>query len=52
MSKSTIAPQANPERIERVLARRASNAAGKHSDRRFRRQRTRSAAIRAAVKVA
>jgi hypothetical protein len=33
--------QANPDRIEKVLERRRSNAAGKHGDRRLGRLRTR-----------
>jgi hypothetical protein len=35
--------ESNRDRIEAVLARRRSNAAGPHADRRQRRQRTRSA---------
>jgi hypothetical protein len=41
MSKTAFAAEANPDRIDRVLARRRSNAAGTHGDRRLRRLRTR-----------
>jgi len=43
MSKTMLDPQANPNRIDRVLARRRSNAAGPHASRGLRRQRTRAA---------
>jgi hypothetical protein len=43
MSKSMITPQANPDRIARVLERRRSNAAGPHANPGQRRQRTRGA---------
>jgi hypothetical protein len=41
MSKNRYRPEANPDRIDRVLARRRSNAAGIHGDRRLKRLRTR-----------
>ena len=39
-----------PERVVAVQDRRRSGAAGQHADRRQRRQRTRSAARRAAIR--
>lgn len=41
MSKTQISPQANPDRIERILNLRRSSAAGIHGDRRLRKLRTR-----------
>jgi hypothetical protein len=53
MAKHTgkhIAGIANPEMAAALRGLRSSNAAGVHADRRARRARTRSAALRAALR--